>query len=494
MKLKRFISALLCTAMAGTMAVGLTSCGGDNGGEGDVLLWYQLGDKPADHDMVMAEANKIIQEKIGVTLDMQYIDTASFQDKMQLKDASGEPYDLVFTGYVNKYYDCVDMGSLYDITELIEEVGMTDVIPQFYIDAASVNGSVYGIPNIQVMSNPACTWLDKDLADEIGFDAEGLQQMYYDATDSVEDYKEIAEVWDGYFAKVKAARPDKFTMMPAALIPELYETFISDVAIKRDGSSDELVLNFELPTARVEREMKHKWYNAGYIRKEIASLQNEHGSDESKRTYAIHHNDSWKPGGDVLYKETFGADGVCVTYSKPYISQQRALATMTSVGANSKNPKKAVELLKLINEDKDLYNLICWGIEGTHYTKNEDGTITEVEESGYSGVGANAWKYGNQFNAYVIEGQDVNIWEETEKMNNEAIKSPVLGFVPDTTSITSEIANLANVSSEYSGRNKGTQSPDEWWDEFVAKKYEAGAQKVLDEIQRQYDEWKASQK
>ena len=91
MKLKRFISALLCTAMAGTMAVGLTSCGENNGGEGDVLLWYQLGDKPADHDMVMAEANKIIQEKLGVTLDMQYIDSASFQETTKVKMASGEP-------------------------------------------------------------------------------------------------------------------------------------------------------------------------------------------------------------------------------------------------------------------------------------------------------------------------------------------------------------------------------------------------------------------
>lgn len=497
MKLKRFISALLCTAMAGTMAVGLTSCGGENGGEGDVLLWYQLGDKPADHDMVMAEANKIIQEKLGVTLDLQYIDTASFTQKMKLKMASGEPYDLAFTGYVNSYYDAVDMGGLYDITELLEEVGMSDVVPQFYIDAASVNGKVYGIPNIQVMANPFCTSLDKSLADEIGLDAEAFTQKYYEAEaaeDKLAAYEEILAMWDEYLPKIKAARPDKFTMMPADLNAQAYETFVSSVAIKKDGSSDKLVLGFELPTARRAAEAKYKWYTEGYIRKEIASLSGEHQSDDSKRTYALHHGSNWKPGGDALYAKTFGEPGVYIMYHKPYISQQRALATMTSVGANSKNPKKAVELLKLINEDVELFNLICFGIEGTHYTKNADGTVSEIEGSGYAGIGGMAWRYGNQFNAYVMEGQDADVWEQTEKMNNEAIKSPVLGFVPDTTSIVTEMGNMSNVNAEYAGRGMGTEDPANWWDEYVADMYEAGAQKVLDEIQRQYDEWKASQK
>ena len=37
---------------------------------------------------------------------------------------------------------------------------------------------------------------------------------------------------------------------------------------------------------------------------------------------------------------------------------------MTAIGANSKNPETAFEFLKLINTDKDVFNLIVNGIEG----------------------------------------------------------------------------------------------------------------------------------
>lgn len=81
-----------------------------------------------------------------------------------MKMASGEPIDLYFTGYVNDYQTAVAMGGLYDITEKMENikmsdgstVKMSDVIEDYYIQSATVNGKIYGIPCIQVISNPQC--------------------------------------------------------------------------------------------------------------------------------------------------------------------------------------------------------------------------------------------------------------------------------------------------------------------------------------------------
>ena len=202
---------------------------------------------------------------------------------------------------------------------------------------------------------------------------------------------------------------------------------------------------------------------------------------------------TWKPGQDPYVKENQGYDPVYALLTKPYVSRTSALATMTSVGANTKNPKKAVEFLKLINSDKELFNLICWGIEGTHYTKGDNGKITQIEGSGYTDLGKNAWEFGNQFNGLLLENQEDGVWEETRQMNEDAVKSPMIGFVPNTDPIANELANITNVNSEYGARKGyGTEDASVWWDEYIEKLNQAGEQKILDELQKQYDEFLAS--
>ena len=103
MKKRRIISAILSLLMAGTMCVGLTGCGVNNSKKDNMLLWYTFGDRPTDIDAVLAKANEIIEPAIGMKLDMQFIDSASYGEKMKLKMASNEAFDLCFTGYNNNY-------------------------------------------------------------------------------------------------------------------------------------------------------------------------------------------------------------------------------------------------------------------------------------------------------------------------------------------------------------------------------------------------------
>lgn len=493
MKKKNIISAILSLAIAGTMTVGLSGCGGGDKTNGDTLVWYTFGDRPADLDTVMAKANEIIYDKIGMKLDMQYIDSASYQEKMKLKMASGEAYDLAFTGYCNDYQSAVNMGGLYDITDLIDEVGMRDVIPEFYLEAATVDGRIYGIPNAQVVSNPVCIQMDKALAEELDIDMNAIQEAAQNAK-SFDDIKAYAALLDDMFEKVHQARPDLYTFNPTydLIVTPMYETLLGNIVIRRDGSSTKLQAVEDTEEWQFGVQKLREWYQKGYIRSDIASKGNAVTSDEEARQIAIVCG-TWKPGQDAYVKERFQYDPVYALLTKPYVQRTSALATMTSVGANSKNPKKAVELLKLINSDKELFNIICWGIEGTHYTKNADGKVKEIAGSGYTDIGKYAWKYGNQFNGLLMEEQEDGVWEETEKMNNEAVKSPMIGFVPQTDIISNEIANIANINGEYAARRgSGTEEPSVWMDEYLKKLNQAGEQKILDELQKQYDEFLAS--
>ena len=491
--MKRIISAILSVILAASMGAGLSGCGGKKT-EGGTLTWYVFGDKPQDHDAVMEKANEIIKAEIGMELDLEYIDSASYEEKMKLKMASGEAYDLAFTGYINPYQKAVDMGGLYDITDLLKEEGFDDsIMPQFYFDVATVKGRIYGIPNVQVVSNPRCIMMDKSLHDEIGADFPAIEKAACSAK-TYEDVEKYALMIDELFEKVHKARPDLYVFNPDSDIIRCirYEDLIGGVSILKDGSTTKLELLRDTKDAQLAMRKVREWYEKGYIRNDIASVGTAITSNEEARKIAVRAA-TWKPGQEDSVAAKYGEEQVTALIHVPFIYRDMPLKTMTSVGANSKHPREAVKLLKLINTNKELYNLICWGIEGTHYTVNEDGRITVIPDSGYDKIGTNAWKYGNQFNSLVRDGQPIDVWEQTEEMNNEAALSPMLGFVPDTDYIATELSNISTIEDEYKAKkNFGTAAFEDYFDEKCKKEDEAGIKTVLEELQKQYDEFLSS--
>ena len=491
---RKIVSLLMIAAVSLSAAAGLSSCGCSK--SDNKLVWYVFGDKPADHDMVMEKANEIIKAETGMELDMQYIDSASYEEKMKLKMASGEAYDLAFTGYINPYQKAVDMGGLYDITDLLKEEGFDNTImPQFYFDVATVNDRIYGIPNIQVVSNPVCLMMDKSLHDEIGADFPALQKAACEA-ETYEDVEKYVLMLDDLFAKVHKARPDLYVFNPERDIVKClrYEELVKGVSILKDGSTTKLELTRDIKDAQLGIKKLNEWYEKGYIRNDIASVGTALTSDEEARKVAVRVA-TWKPGQEDTVAKKYGEEQVTAWIDYPYVSRTQPLLTMTSVGGNSKHPKEAVKLLKLINTNKELFNLICWGIEGTHYTVNEDGRISVIPNTGYDKVGTNAWKYGNQFNSYVRETQPADVWEQTEEMNNTAKLSPMLGFVPNTDMIATDLANVTNIEDQYKAKASfGTAPPDSYLSQKTVDEDKAGINNIINEMQKQYDEFLASKK
>ena len=57
---------------------------------------YQIGDKPDNLDTLLENANKIIEEKAGVKLDIQYLGWGDYDKKMNVIISSGESCDIAF--------------------------------------------------------------------------------------------------------------------------------------------------------------------------------------------------------------------------------------------------------------------------------------------------------------------------------------------------------------------------------------------------------------
>ena len=468
---------LLVLAIVAIMVISMAACGGPGNTSGEIptLIWYVPGEPQDDMATVLAEANKIVEAEIGAKIDLQFIPQASYTERIQMLMASQQEFDMMLTGYVNNFASAYQKGGLMNITEYVKsDKELYDMLPEYAWQAASFDNEIYAVPNEQIWATSWAFAIRKDLADKYGYDTNKFKSM--------EDANE-------FWALVQENDPDiiPFYMSTdeAPYLINKYEKIAGGVSW--DVDNGEFVV---YSTSDVERQhgiYKKDLYDRGILRKDIATATNQ-AADYKAGRYATSMF-SYKPGVEVAKKIESGYDWVMIPVSEAYTTRSSINATMTAVSSTSKNPEKAVEFIKLINTNVDLYRLICHGIEGKHYEKISDNMIRYIPNTGYA-VQAD-WKFGNQFNAYPVEGQTEDVWEQTEKINAEATISPLIGFsfIPDK--IQTELAQISTITARYNIRSGLVDvANDKVWEQYKADLRKAGVDKVYDEVIRQYNEFK----
>ena len=201
---------------------------------------------------------------------------------------------------------------------------------------------------------------------------------------------------------------------------------------------------------------------------------------------------SGKPGGDVEYSAKQGEEYAMLYLNDgPYLTSTAGIPTMTAINYNSANPEAALKLYTVMWTDPEIFNMLLFGIEGEHYTKVAENRVELIPESGYD-RSSFGWMLGNQFNAWLLPGQDDSVWVETEKINRSATVCNMAGFVLNSEPIANEIAQINAVVAEYDKMFLYTDDVDAWAQEYAAKLRAAGAQTVMDEVQKQIDEWRVA--
>ena len=473
----------ICFMLAGIMLLScavFSGCGKKNTDGVVTLTWLLPGDAQPDIASVEEKINEITTEKIGAKVEFQYIDTGAYTERMKMNMASGMDFDLCFTGYVNPYLDAVNKEGLLDLTDLLDKEAkeLKKTLPDYAWDVAAVNGRIYAVPNLQIFAPQESLIIFKDISDKYDFDFSQVKEM-----EDLAPYLEMVKNGEkGIFPYNSNRSGTNFWTM------NKYEEITSGIVIRTDGSSKEVELIWDTPEWKQGVKTLSDWYKKGYIRSDALSAGDD-TQDFIAGRFATG-TAGWKPGAEEAAKEKYNRDLMLIKMQEPYLKKSNCLAAMTGIGYNSKNPEKAIKLIELVNTDKDLYNLICFGIEGKHYELNAEGKVKKIADSGYN---PNAdWKFGNQFNAYLLEGQDDNLWEETAELNLSAKKSPIIGFVLDMEPIKSEISQVTAVGGEYARViANGAKDPDTYLEEYRKKLETAGIQKIKEEVQRQIDEyWK----
>ena len=485
---------LLALMLAVMMVVSFAACGkGENAKDGDVptLVWYVHGDKQQDVASVMEAVNAITVPAIGAKLDLQFIDQPSYTEKMQMMMAAGTEFDICFTGYVNTYKYAAQRGGLLELDEYLKDMPeLWNSMPARTWETTRLGGKIYAIPNHQIIGLQLNFYTFKDLADKYGL------------TDQLEPGERIGKQQiEDYLIKIRDNEPNYYGFRPNYQTTAIktydqdeihkYTESINNVSIRFDENGKLLDMytgdkyGENLYTAQEAR----RWYKMGLIREDVASMAND-TAEQNAGKYASW-IEKWKPGILQELQQKHGREVVSYQVTEN-IYPSSAPDAMTGISKTSKHPELALKMVELVNTNKELYNLICFGIEGKHYTLDENGRVVFNDQGGY--IPKACWKFGNQFNALLLPGQPEDVWEQTMKMNDDAIASPLLGFNFDNTPVTNEIAAISSISAEYSALSKGVEDPEKKFAEAEKRYDEAGRQRILAEFKKQYDEWLKSKK
>ncbi len=142
----------------------------------------------------------------------------------------------------------------------------------------------------------------------------------------------------------------------------------------------------------------------------------------------------------------------------------------------------------MLYTDKFLKNLFVYGIENEHYTKVSDNVVKLTDNTGYRA--GNGWRFGDQFIDYLMEGEAPDKWDQFKAYNDMGIPMNSLGFAFDNVSVENEIGALKNVVQKYYKQLFiGTTDTDSTLAAFSKEMKDAGADVVIAEMQKQYDEW-----
>jgi len=357
--MKNWKKYAFASASVVALAAGLAACGNLSGnskkaadsasGEKTVIKMYQIGDKPDNLDELLENANKIIGEKVGAKLDIQYLGWGDYDKKMSVITSSGENYDIAFA---SNYVVNAQKGAYADLTDLYKKEGaeLYKALDPAYIKGNSINGKIYAVPVAANVASSQNFAFNGTLLAKYGIDISGVTS--YETLEPV--LKQIKEKAPDVvpFAVTKNFIPsDNFDYPVPNGLP-----FVIDL----EGDTTKIVNRYEVPRFKEHLKTLHKFYEAGYIPKDVAT--SDTSFDLQQDTWFVR-EETVGPAdyGNSLLSRVANKDIQIKPITNFIKKNQTTQVANFVISNNSKNKEKSMEVLNLLNTNPELLNGLVYG-------------------------------------------------------------------------------------------------------------------------------------
>lgn len=479
MKLKRLFAIITVVAVLASSMM-LAGCGDKTAsGEPYTIHWYHVtGTAPADETGVEAAVDAYLQEKgLNAKLDLHYLSWTPYAEKMNVMIAGGDKFDICYQSG-DSYRMKASKGAFLPLNDLLKKYApkTLEMLGEDFLSGSAINGVNYGIPANKDRGHAQGMIYRVDLAEKHGLvdiieNAKTIDDLYPAFDVILEKEPGITPMVDAATNSTSGLIDAVMAVNPVGYIPSRGEENIEFVNVHASEEWKELI--------RKTAEHRAK----GYTEKGVNVGGNETVFMEFQG-YKPGKGGEMSGGRKYQYKE--------IALTEPTMATGDTTGSLMCISRTSENPEICMQFLELFNTDKYLNNLIVYGIEGTHYEKLEGEYIRPIKNSGYGNAGMQ-WEHGNVFLNYLTEGEPADKWERMTEFNESLKPSPVLGFMFDVTPVSAEAGACANTYDEYGKRLQSGDVPNGDWEslynEYLEKLEACGVDRIVEEANRQYQEW-----
>lgn len=150
-------------------------------------------------------------------------------------------------------------------------------------------------------------------------------------------------------------------------------------------------------------------------------------------------------GNYSLYQQ-YSDDYYMIPLAYPRLEDTDVFGSMFAITEYTVSETRAMEIIKELTCRSELRNVLQYGVEGTHYTLNDDGSLRRLNHDYMMNIAYT----GNVMMAYPEEGMPVDLWEAAKKQNLQALLSGVYGTTGLLNTINAEAwQQMSEISESY---------------------------------------------
>ena len=501
--MKRF----LCLVLSLALALGL--CGFAHADELPTITIMFHGSNVTDDSAVLEKVNEYIADKVGAKLEVIWGTWGDFDEKATNALATGDSeVDMLFTcsWSADEFNTYAKNGFFEPLDEYFDkdpEFGdaLKAALPEALMQAATVEGPegekhIYAVNGFKDTATQNTWDINVTLLKELGYTVEDVQRLGFFG-------------WGEIFAKAKEVKGDSF--YPFLVEPAVAERMVTNTIIVTGDSGSVNLLSYYLDPADVSKadakygnvllnkfatdeyaaftKQMREYYQAGYINPAlaVAETSNDTRTNAQKEAAYLIGTQSYAYGYE--YSAEVIARGVEVQFlpcTEPYVDTTVSQGAMMAVSSASQHPEESFRFLALLNSDPYLMTLMNYGVEGVHYTLDEDGLLVFTEERANYTPWTNGM--GNVTLLPDTQAEGKGFREAFKEFYASGKAVPVLGYIFNNEPVANEMAALSNVAAQYSlALDCGAVDPETELPAFLEALNGAGMEAYLAEANAQLE-------
>lgn len=466
-----------------------------------VMQWPSMGVDFSGFQDVENALNAMLEKDIGVHVILEPVQISDLTNSLTLAVSSGEPVDIALN-IGDSVQSRIANGLIQPVDQYMDAYGsnLKTVLGE-KLAGGYVNGQLYAIPCSDVRGNEYGYRARKDLLDKYGITVD---------EDKLYTLEEIEKI----FETVKAGEGDKFyCQIPMAnsepMLSGCYAeldlvgstTASGAMMLNRDFNDLTIVDMYETEEYMAYAKLMYDWAQKGYISEDAATNVEDPNVLISGGNYLGYF--SWTtPNGVMEASSSCGYEMVGLRVLPQYVKAS-TVAVSWQIPTTAQYPDKAVQTLDYIMGSEEATTLLQFGIEGQSYEvveENGDNRLIKYLSDDptslpyYMPYGV----YGNRLEWPVLDPMPIDIYDTLREMDAAIPDSRVSGangYTFDNTEVSSEYSAVTTVVEQYSDSiDAGAVDPETAVPEFIEALKAAGIDTVIQENQRQLDEWAASHK